>query len=247
MGISFRKEINSLTLIERNRLTNSLRYTQTSLLLLFDEIGLTLSKPIGNLLSWLIVIFLEQTRAHLFRLADKLPDDESSDMARRQRIRRFLSNVHICPSLTLIPLLQLLLPLLKKLPEIVLTMDRTNWMKQKTAVNILTVGIYLENRAIPIFWIVWNKAGNSTLEKQKQVLKPVLDALRSIPQLQHIPIHVVADREFASPKLAEWIWHNYNIDCTLRMKRSLYLTDENSQETKLATLCSIIKRGEKRI
>lgn len=30
-----------------------------------------------------ILNLLEKTRAHLFRLAEKLPDDETTDMARR--------------------------------------------------------------------------------------------------------------------------------------------------------------------
>ena len=72
-----------------------LSYTCENLQLLFEEIGLALSKPIGRLLAWLMIALLEKTRAHLFRLAEKLPLDETTDMARRQRVRRFLSNSRI--------------------------------------------------------------------------------------------------------------------------------------------------------
>ena len=89
-----------------------LSYTAESLQSLFEEIGLALSKPIARLLAWLMIALLEKTRAHLFRLAEKLPDDETTDMARRQRIRRFLSNSHINVTLFIPALLRLLRPLL---------------------------------------------------------------------------------------------------------------------------------------
>ena len=72
-----------------------LSYTCENLQLLFEEIGLALNKPSRRLLAWLMIALLEKTRAHLFRLAEKLPDDETTDMARRQRVRRFLSNGRI--------------------------------------------------------------------------------------------------------------------------------------------------------
>ena len=55
-----------------------LSYTYESLQLLFEGLGLALSKPISRLLAWLL---LKKTRAHLFRLAEKLPDDETTDRA----------------------------------------------------------------------------------------------------------------------------------------------------------------------
>ena len=67
-----------------------LSYTYESLQLLFEELGLALSKPISRLLAWLL---LEKTRAHLFRLAEKLPDDETTDMARRRREHLYTSAV----------------------------------------------------------------------------------------------------------------------------------------------------------
>jgi len=36
------------------------------------------------------------------------------------------------------------------------------------------------------------------------------------------PIIVVADREFASPKLAEWLKNTYGVEAILRIKASIY-------------------------
>ncbi|MCK4459964.1 MAG: hypothetical protein KAU52_09640 [Methanosarcinales archaeon] len=53
-----------------------------------------------------------------------------------------------------------------------------------------------------------------------------------------LPIHVVADREFASPKLAEWLKSTCGVGATLRMKASMYLKgmDDEMPEVKIATL-----------
>ena len=40
-----------------------LSYTYESLQLLFEELGLVLSKPISRLLVWLMIALLEKTRA----------------------------------------------------------------------------------------------------------------------------------------------------------------------------------------
>ena len=71
---------------------STLDYTHQGLILFLKELKIKLNKPARALLAWLMVALLEKTRAHLFRLAEKLPDDDASDKARQQRIRRFLSN-----------------------------------------------------------------------------------------------------------------------------------------------------------
>ena len=66
-----------------------------------------------NVLAWLMLSLLEKTAAHLARLAEKLPDDDSTDMARRQRVRRFLSNPRISPRLFVQVFVTLLRPLVQ--------------------------------------------------------------------------------------------------------------------------------------
>ena len=75
----------------------AITYTHVGLLLLLEELGVKLSKPLRHLLAWLMVALLEKTAAHLVRLAEKLPDDDTQELSRRQRVRRFLSNPRLCP------------------------------------------------------------------------------------------------------------------------------------------------------
>lgn len=83
-------------------------------------------------------------------------------------------------------------------------MDRTKWKKRGKWINILTVALSYKGRAIPLFWIVFGRRGNTSFEHWTQVLVPVIEALKQM-DWSSAHIHVVADREFASPKLAEWL------------------------------------------
>lgn len=122
-------------------------YLQETILKLFVEIDLDLSKPLRTMLSSLIVCLLENNKAHISRLGESLSLDGASVVACMQRIRRFLSNKKLSPGITVVPLIRLMRPLLLKLPEIVLTMDRTDWDKRRKHVNILSVAVSYEGRA----------------------------------------------------------------------------------------------------
>ncbi|MEG4037502.1 hypothetical protein QUA03_27230 [Microcoleus sp. S36b_A4] len=54
-----------------------------------------------------------------------------------------------------------------------LAIDRTKWQSN----NILMVSMIWRKRAIPIYWKMLEKQGNSTLDNQQFVLTPVFAAL----------------------------------------------------------------------
>ena len=211
--------------------------------MLFEELGLALSKPISRLLAWLMIALLEKTRAHLFRLAEKLPDDETTDMARRQRIRRFLSNCRIDVAMFTPALLRLLRPLLVGVPEVILSMDRTEWRRRGQVVNVLSVALVLDGITFPLYWIVLSRPSATGLQQWLKVLTPAVDALRCTHWLQRCPLTVAADREFASPKLAAWLWDTYRVNSVLRIKRSEYVQHGHSCQ-KVADWLGPLRRGQ---
>ena len=148
-----------------------LSHTYENLQLLFEELGLALSKPISRLLVWLMIALLGKTRVHLFRLAEKLPDDETTDMAWRQRIRRFLSNSRIDVT-TFTPVLWR--PLLLGVDEVMLSMDRTEWHRRGQVVNVLSVAIVLDVTTCPRYWIVLSRPSATGLQHWQQVLTPAV-------------------------------------------------------------------------
>ncbi len=212
---------------------------------LFNVINLKLSKPLKRTLVELISCLLENNKAHLCKLGEELAINGPSKDACIQRIRRFLSNKRIKPEFFVVPLIYLMRPLLENLHEIVLSMDRTDWKKRGKWINILSVAVCYKGRALPLFWMVFGRRGNSALEHWKRVLTPVIEGLQKMDWLSDKPIHVVADREFASPKLAEWLKKIYAVGSTLRIKSSMYLTDENKPEVKVASLIQKMKKGSR--
>ena len=224
-------------------------YLEATILNLFTALNVHLSKPIKNTLVELIVCLLENNKAHLSKLGEYLCDSHINIMTPIQRIRRFLSNPRISPSLTVRPLIYLMRPLLENLPEIILIVDRTDWKKRRQYINILSVAVSYKGRALPLYWMVFGKKGNSSLEQWKQVLFPVIIVLQQMSWLSDktIHIHVVADREFASPKLAEWLKNLYNVSVTLRIKASMYLTGEDTPEIKVASLIRKMAKGSRHI
>ena len=220
-------------------------YTHEGLVMFLKELGVQLTKPTMRLLAWLMLALLEKTAAHLFRLAEKLPDDDTKDMSRRQKVRRFLSNPRISPYPFVRVLIALIRPLFQNASILVLVLDRTEWMKRGTPMNVLDVALYYKGRAIPLFWLVFNRHGNSSFQDWKAVLTPVIEILRSTSWTQGKEIHVVADREFASPKLAEWLWVTFRVDSTLRLKRSEYLNSE-AETAKVSKYLQQLHPGERR-
>lgn len=202
-----------------------------------------LSKPLKKTLVELTSCLLENNKAHLCKLGEELAVSGPSKNACVQRIRRFLSNKRITPSIIVIPLIYLMRPLLENLPEIVLSMDRTEWKKRGKWINILSVAVCYKGRALPLFWMVFGRKGNSALENWKDVLTPVIEGLQKMDWLSDKTIHVVADREFGSPKLAEWLKKIYAVGSTLRIKSSMYLNEENKPEMKIALLIQKMKKG----
>jgi len=210
---------------------------------LFNVINLKLSKPLKKTLVELTSCLLENNKAHLCKLGEELAVNGPSKNACVKRIRRFLSNKRVTPLIIVIPLIYLMRPLLENLPEIVLSMDRTEWKKRGKWINILSVAVCYKGRALPLFWMVFGRKGNSSLEHWKDVLTPVIEGLQLMDWLSDKTIHVVADREFGSPKLAEWLKEIYAICSTLRIKSSMYLNEENKPEVKIASLIQNMKKG----
>jgi len=224
-------------------------YLEETILTLFASTGFHLSKPLRTTLVELIVCLLENNKAHLSKLGEYLCDANTDVMASIQRVRRFLSNPRISPSATVRPLIMLMRPLLAPLTEIILIVDRTDWQRRQCHISILSVAVSYKGRALPLYWMVSGKPGCSSLEEWKQVLFPVIAALQQMPWLTGRPlhIHVVADREFASPRLAEWLHMTFAVNVTFRLKASMYLRGEDTSETKVASLIKAMKKGSRHI
>ncbi len=100
---------------------------------------------------------------------------------------------------------------------LLLILDRTQWQNR----NLMVLSLAWGHHAIPVYWQLLPKRGNSSLAEQKKVIAPVLRLLRSYPVL------VLGDREFHSVQLANWL-EERKVDFALRQKKGTCLQDDDA-------------------
>ena len=54
-------------------------------------------------------------------------------------------------------------------------MDRTNWRWGKADINILMLGIVFKGTAIPIYWMLLDKRGNSDTPERMALIQMFID------------------------------------------------------------------------
>jgi Transposase DDE domain len=101
----------------------------------------------------------------------------------------------------------------------VIAMDRTQWKGH----NIFMVSIVWGTHALPLYWEILKHEGSSDLRTQKHLLKTALNLFKNYPVL------VLGDREFHSPKLAEWL-NSRGVSFALRQKKDLNFQEALDEE-----------------
>ena len=99
-----------------------------------------------------------------------------------------------------------------------LVVDRSQWR----AINLLMVSIVYDHRAIPVYFILLSKKGNSNLAQQQEVLQP------SLKLLKDYKIIVLGDREFCGVELGRWLSQMEQVYLSLRLKKNEYVELESS-------------------
>lgn len=188
------------------------------LCVLFKQLQLVMEARNLWTMAAMTALLLKGHPAHLTALGKALPCKGKRD-SRVQKLRRWVSNANITPEHSIAARLTVLAPFLTKLPELVLIIDRTEWTRLGVHVNLFLCSVAFHGRSFPIYWTLLPKRGCSCLKEQQALLSPVLLALAAQPLLAHVPITVVADREFSSPPLAKWL-KSLGIHFCLRVKKS---------------------------
>ena len=108
---------------------------------------------------------------------------------------------------------------------LIVMLDRTQWREH----NLLMVSLAWQHHALPLYWQFLPQLGNSRLRQQQQVLNPILRVLKPYP------IVVIADREFHSVKLANWL-RVKGVEVISRQKKSAYVHLSNAKGQTLKQL-----------
>lgn len=110
----------------------------------------------------------------------------------------------------------------KKYGYWIIAIDRTEWKGR----NVFMVSIIWGTHALPVYWDVLEQDSNSDLSTQKRLLKPVLNLFN------HYPVLVLGDREFHSPKLADWL-DSRGVSFALRQKKDLHFQEVPGSEYRM--------------
>ena len=108
----------------------------------------------------------------------------------------------------------------------------------KKNINILMLAIVHKGIAIPIFWILLNKRGNSDTTERIALIKRFIrifgqDKIESL----------VADREFIGKTWFEWLNQN-KIPFSIRIKKNLKVLNKQGKSVQIKMLFHDLKQGQ---
>lgn len=121
-----------------------------------------------------------------------------------------------------------------------LSMDRTNWRWGKSDINILMLGIVFKGTAIPIYWMLLDKKGNSDTAERIDLIQMFIDHFgkESIKG-------ILADREFVGKDWFGWLLKE-KIPFHIRIKNNTITTNSKGLQVELDGLFYGLKPNEQR-
>lgn len=119
-----------------------------------------------------------------------------------------------------------------------LTFDRTHWQWGKRDINILMLAVVYKGIAVPVYWMLLNKKGNSNTRERIALLKRFI---REFGKARIIKF--LADREFVGEKWFNWL-QSEGIDFAIRVKKNTRVTNGRGCLVQARHLFRTLKPGE---
>jgi Transposase DDE domain len=186
--------------------------------------------------SMLVALFKVRT-INLMELACGFSSKATLD-SRYKRVRRFFKDFTIS-----FPLVACWVVQFFRLTEqrLYLSMDRTNWRWGTKDINILMLSIVHKGIAIPLFWSLLDKRGNSNTDERIAILE------RFIAQFGKNKIAgLLADREFVGNVWFGWLLKK-RIPFCIRVKSNTITTNALGLDVNVDSLFYDLKAGEYRV
>lgn len=160
-------------------------------------------------LQMLVELLQKERQVSLERLATLFAQPIQFE-SRRRNLQRFLLAPELNAKALWFPILKYWLKQhFERRQRLELVIDRTQWQHH----NLLMVSVVYHKRAIPVYWQVLDKQGQSSLPEQKAVLRPVLEIVHPYQAV------VLGDREFHGVALADWL-RQQPVKFVLRLPKS---------------------------
>lgn len=164
-------------------------------------------------------------------------DSKAKKASSLKRIVRFLTGFEV--DHTVIARMLVCLIGLDKQKKWTLTLDRTDWEFGNTPINILMLGIVYRGVAIPLFWVLLDKKGNSNQDERIELLRQFIKVF-GVKRIRCL----VADREFVGQKWFEFLIKN-RIDFVMRLKENFY-AERNGKSQQLKTIFRHLNPNQQR-
>ena len=168
-----------------------------------------LSSAQFKLIEILLPLIQSEKQVRLERLSRVFPYPITTE-SRRRKLQRFLDLPHLTISLIWFPLITYWLITYCRVGQTLSrSIDRSQWGQ----INLFMVSLIWERRAIPLYWSLLPKLGNSSFESQTTNLQQVL------PLFSEYKVIVLGDREFCSVDLGNWL-REKGVSFCLRLKKN---------------------------
>ena len=153
-----------------------------------------LGLPFADHFARALVGLIAGGRISLQRVAEKMPGYHDAE-ANRQQLRRCLDHETLVPEAWALAIATLL-----PRHDWVLALDRTEWKRGDTTINLLVLAVVVHQCAVPLLWTVMPACGASDTKERIDLLQR-FEALFGRKRLRFL----TADREFIGGDWIEWL------------------------------------------
>jgi hypothetical protein len=175
-----------------------------------------LSRSQFILLTILLNLLQSEKQVRLERLARVFPYPITTE-SRRRKLQRFLDLPQLSLPVIWFPLISYWLTTYCSAGQTLsIAIDRSQW----GCINLFTVALIWQRRALPLYWCLLPKLGNSNWGEQTLALQQIL------PLFKEYKVIVLGDREFCSVDLGNWLKER-GVSFCLRLKKNHCLETEN--------------------
>jgi hypothetical protein len=169
-----------------------------------------------RLMIMLLNLIQSEKQVRLERLARVFPYPIATE-SRRRKLQRFLDLPNLTIHAIWFPLITYWLTTYCRIgTRLSIAIDRSQWR----CINLFMVSLIWERRAIPLYWSLLPKLGNSNFEEQTTNLQQVL------PLFSEYKVIVLGDREFCSVDLGNWL-REKGVSFCLRLKKNHCIETEH--------------------
>lgn len=185
----------------------------------------------------MLIALLKLRSINLNELASAFPSEVQKE-SRYRRIQRFIGEHHLDFDIVALFIMRLFNFLAT---DYYLALDRTNWKWGEKNINILVLAVVYKGVAIPIYWLLLDKKGNSNTRERIALMK------RFIRQFgkQHI-LGLLADREFIGEDWLKWL-KSEGIDFVIRIKKDALVPNSRGEKVQVQKLFRFLKPSEQSV